>query len=84
VGLGGRQRTAGGGAFREKNDWVVQVIPQQTIKAMRVLSETLSKNSDLAAGAGMELFTTALGLYGGVLWSGGELQRCILHEMMPT
>jgi hypothetical protein len=26
-----------------------------------------SKNSDPAAGAGMALFTTALGLYGGVL-----------------
>jgi hypothetical protein len=28
-------------------------------------------------------FTTALGLYGGVLWS-GELQRFIIHEMMPS
>jgi hypothetical protein len=27
----------------------------------------------------MVLFTTALGLYGGVLWSGG-LQRFIVHE----
>jgi hypothetical protein len=31
----------------------------------------------------MALFTTALGLYGGVLWS-GELQGFIVHEMMPT
>jgi hypothetical protein len=31
----------------------------------------------------MALFTTALGLYGGVLWS-GELQGFILHEVMPT
>jgi hypothetical protein len=31
----------------------------------------------------MALFTTALGLYGGVLWS-GELQGFIPHEMMPT
>jgi hypothetical protein len=31
----------------------------------------------------MTLFTTALGLYGGVLWS-GELQGFILHDMMPT
>jgi hypothetical protein len=31
----------------------------------------------------MALFTTALGLYGGVLWS-GELQGFILHEMAPS
>ena len=31
----------------------------------------------------MALFSTALGLYGGVLWS-GELQGFILHEMMPA
>jgi hypothetical protein len=31
----------------------------------------------------MALFTTALGLYGGVLWS-GELQGFIIHEMVPT
>jgi hypothetical protein len=30
----------------------------------------------------MAPFTTALGLYGGVLWS-GELQGFIIHEMMP-
>jgi hypothetical protein len=30
----------------------------------------------------MALFTTALGLYGGVLWS-GELQGFVIHEMMP-
>jgi hypothetical protein len=29
------------------------------------------------------LFTTALGLYGGVLWS-DELQGSIVHEMMPS
>jgi hypothetical protein len=29
------------------------------------------------------LFTTALGLYGGVLWS-GELQGIVIHEMMPS
>jgi hypothetical protein len=31
----------------------------------------------------MALFTTALGLYGGVLWS-GELQGFITHEMVPS
>jgi hypothetical protein len=41
-----------------------------------------SKNSDPAAKVWMELFTTALDLYGGVLWS-GELQRFIIQQMMP-
>jgi hypothetical protein len=31
----------------------------------------------------MALFTTALDLYGGVLWS-GELQGFIIHERVPT
>jgi hypothetical protein len=31
----------------------------------------------------MALFTTTLGLYGGVLWS-GELQGLIIHQMMPN
>jgi hypothetical protein len=31
----------------------------------------------------MALFTTALGLYGGVLWS-GELQGLIIHEAVPN
>jgi hypothetical protein len=31
----------------------------------------------------MAVFTTALGLYGGVLWS-GELQGFIIHEMVPA
>ena len=31
----------------------------------------------------MVLFTTALDLYGGVLWS-GELQGFIIHQMMPS
>jgi hypothetical protein len=31
----------------------------------------------------MELFTTTLDLYGGVLWS-GELQGFIIQQMMPT
>jgi hypothetical protein len=42
-----------------------------------------SKNSDPAAKVWMALFTTALGLYGGVLWS-GELQGFIIHQMMPN
>jgi hypothetical protein len=42
-----------------------------------------SKNGDPAAGVGMALFTTTLGLYGGVLWS-GEVQGFIVDEMMPS
>jgi hypothetical protein len=44
-----------------------------------------SKNSDPAAEVGMTLFTTALGLYGGVLCS-GELQGFIISSsagMLP-
>jgi hypothetical protein len=75
----GRQ-TSSRWRFSRKNDWVVQVIPQHAIKAMRV---PYSKNSDRAAEVGVVLFTTALGLYGGVLWS-GELQGPIIHEAVPT
>jgi hypothetical protein len=66
--------------FLRKNDWIVQVIPQQAIKAIRVLSarKIVTRRQEL----GWELFTTALGLYGGVLWS-GELQGFIIHKMMP-
>jgi hypothetical protein len=60
----------------KKNDWIVQVIPQQAIKAIPVLSTRKIVNSDPAAEVGMALFTTALDLYGGVLWS-GELQGFI-------
>jgi hypothetical protein len=45
-----------------------------------------SKNSDPAAGVGMTLFTTTLGLYGGVLWSGEAapgIHYTLVHEMMP-
>jgi hypothetical protein len=61
--------------FSQKNDWIVQVIPQQAIKAIPDTGALYSKNSDPAAEAdvGMALFTTTLDLYGGVL-RGGELQ----------
>jgi hypothetical protein len=81
----GRQ-TSSRWRFSRKHDWIVavQVIPQQAIKAIPVLSTGLySKNGDRAAEVGMALFTTALGLYGGVLWS-GELQGFILHEALAT
>jgi hypothetical protein len=42
-----------------------------------------SKNNDWAAEVGMALFTTALGIYGGVLWS-DELQGFVIHEVVPT
>jgi hypothetical protein len=65
----------------QKNDWIVQVIPQQAIKAIPVLSTR--KIVIRRQNVGMALLTTALGLYGGVLWS-GELQGFIIHEMMPA
>jgi hypothetical protein len=71
--------------FSQKNDWVVQVIPQQAIKAIRHTGALYSKNSEPAAEVGMALFTTALGLYGGVLWSGElQLQGFIAHETVPA
>jgi hypothetical protein len=79
--LDGRQ--AAGGASREKNDWIVQEIPQHVVKAIRVLSTRKIVNGDPAAEAGMALFPTALGLYGGVLLWSGELQGFIIHEMVP-
>jgi hypothetical protein len=78
----GRQ-TSSRWRFSQKNDWIVQVIPQQAIKDKGHTGALYSKSSDPAAGAGMALFTTALGLYGGVLWS-GELQGLIIHKVMPT
>jgi hypothetical protein len=84
----GRQ-TSSRWRFSQKNDWVVQVIPQQAIK--KAIPHTgapypyslLEKKSDPATEVGVALFTTALALYGGVLWS-GELQGPIAHEMMPA
>jgi hypothetical protein len=76
----GRQ-TSSRWRFSRKNNWIVQVTPQQAIKAIPVVGGALySKNSEPAAEAGMALFTTALGLNGGVLWS-GELQGLTIHEI---
>jgi hypothetical protein len=60
----------------------VQVIPQQVIKAIPVLStrKIVIRRQELGWHF---LLRTALGLYGGVLWS-GELQGFIIHEMMPS
>jgi hypothetical protein len=65
----GRQ-TSSRWRFSQKNDWIVQVIPQQATSDKGHTSALHSKSSDPAAEVGMALFTTALGLYGGVLWSG--------------
>jgi hypothetical protein len=47
-----------------------------------------SKNSDPAAEVGMALFTTALGLYGGVCVCCGAVSSrdslFIIHDMMPS
>jgi hypothetical protein len=76
----GRQ-TSSRWRFSRKNDWIVQVIPQQAIKAMRVLStrKIVNRRQKL----GWHFLLSALGLYGGVLWS-GELQGFTIHEMIPT
>ena len=81
----GRQ-TSSRWRFSRKNDWIVQVIPQQAIEACIHRSygcSRYSKNSDPAAEVGVVLFTTALGLYDGVLWS-GEFQGFIIHELVPS
>jgi hypothetical protein len=85
----GRQ-TSSRWRFSRKNDWIVQVIPQQAINKGHT-GALYSKNGAPAAGVGMALFTrpatTALGLYGGVLWSGELHPGLILHEvneMMPS
>jgi hypothetical protein len=53
----GRQ-TSSRWRFSQKNDWIVQVIPQQAIKAIRHTGALYSKNSDPAAEVWMALFTT--------------------------
>jgi hypothetical protein len=67
--------------FSQKNDWIVQVIPQQAIKATPVLStrKMVIRRQKSGAEVGMALFTTALGLYGGLLWSGIMLQASGIH-----
>jgi hypothetical protein len=48
----------------KKNDWIVQVIPQHAIEAIRALSATRKIVIGWQElGIGMALFTTALGLY---------------------
>jgi hypothetical protein len=74
----GRQ-TSSRWRFSQKNDWVVQVIPQQAINDKGHTGALYSKNGDPAAEVWMALFTTTLGLYGGVLWS-GDLQGFIIHD----
>jgi hypothetical protein len=52
----GRQ-TSSRWRFSQKNDWIVQVIPQQAIKASHT-GALYSKNGDPAAKVWMALFTT--------------------------
>jgi hypothetical protein len=63
----------------------IEVIPQQAIKAIRVLSTRKMVLRRQKLGWHFLLFTTALGLYGGVLWLwSGEFQGFILHEVLPV
>jgi hypothetical protein len=78
----GRQ-TSSRWRFSQKNDWIVQVIPQQAIsKAMRVGALCYSKNGDPAAEVGMALFTTALALGAGswVLLYGGVILVVVVER----
>jgi hypothetical protein len=77
----GRQ-TSSRWRFSQKNYWIIQVI--ETAASDKGHTGALYwKNSGPAAEVGMALFTTALGLYGGVL-SSDELQGFIIHEAVPT
>jgi hypothetical protein len=92
----GRQ-TSSRWRFSRKNDWVVQVIPQQAIKAIRVLSTRKTKNGAPAAEAAWDgTFYYGVGSLRRCvvlqLWSVErrapviqlQLQGFILHEMMPA
>jgi hypothetical protein len=75
-------------ALLAKNDWIVQVIPQQAINDKGHTGDLYSKNSDPAAGAGAVLFTFYCGVGARssrrcVLWS-GEFQGFIIHELVPS
>jgi hypothetical protein len=61
--------------FSQKNDWIVQVIPQQAIKAIPDTGALYSKSSEPAAGAGMALLTTALDVR--------SLRRCVVERRAP-
>jgi hypothetical protein len=81
LGLDGRKASSRW-RFSRKNDRVVQVIPQQAIKAIRALStrKIVLRRQELGWHF---LLRRQVFIYGGVLWS-GELQGLILHEMVPT
>jgi hypothetical protein len=84
----GRQ-TSSRRLFPRKIDWIVQVIPQHAIKAIQVVSTRKIENSGPAAGGRSwdgsfyyGMWRWAVGLYGGVLWS-GELQGPVIRDMGP-
>jgi hypothetical protein len=69
--------------FSRKNDWVVGSASNSVASdggfTGALYSEIVIRWQKLV----MAFFTTALGLNGGVLWS-GELQGLIVHEMVPV
>ena len=71
-------------ALLAKNDWVLGSASDSAASDKGHTGALYSKNGDPAAEVGVVRFTTALGLCGGVLWSGGELQGLTTHEMVPT
>jgi hypothetical protein len=78
------QQTSSRWRFSRKNDWIVQVIPQQAIEVIRVLSTPKIVIRRQELGWYFLLFTTALGLNGGVLWSGEFQGLIIIHELVPN
>jgi hypothetical protein len=76
----GRQ-TSSRWRFSQKNDWIVQVIPQQAIKAIPVLSTRKIVIRWQKLGWHFLLRRQAFTAVCCELWS-GELQGCTVHEIM--
>jgi hypothetical protein len=72
----GRQTSSRWRRFSQKNVWIVQVVLQQAIKAIPVLStrKIVSRRQELGVlGVGMALFTTALAAL-----DARSLRRCVV------
>jgi hypothetical protein len=76
--------SAGNSAARDKGHTPYEIRVLSTRKNRKKIVKPGGKSRSRSWDqVGMVVFTTALGLYGGVLWS-GELQAFILHEMAPS
>jgi hypothetical protein len=79
----GRQ-TSSRWRFSRKNDWIVQVIPQQAIKAIRVLStrKMVLRRQELGWHFLLRRQVVFTAVYCGAVSSSSR--EFILHEMMPA